>query len=146
MLLKLRHVNARDFTLQGCGLIWNSIIGSTKTAGCILYGFAAYDLGLQICILFHNGGIKSSEGKKVLLLTTTSLVYDWNQVLVSRTETHVHFWWWFQSQNFSYPKPIMVLAEIIGQFGFWFPYYYVPGGQTWAKKLPELLVWIFILS
>ena len=45
-------------------LIWNSIIGSTKTANCILYGFAAYDLGLQICILFHNGGIKSSEGKK----------------------------------------------------------------------------------
>ena len=24
--------------------------------------------------------------------------------------------------------------------------HYVPGGQTWAKKLPELLVWIFILS
>ena len=24
--------------------------------------------------------------------------------------------------------------------------HYVPGGQTWAKKLPEPLVWIFILS
>ena len=24
--------------------------------------------------------------------------------------------------------------------------HYVPGGQTWAKKLPELLVWIFILT
>ena len=27
-----------------------------------------------------------------------------------------------------------------------YQFHYVPGGQTWAKKLPELLVWIFILS